>query len=426
MSKFQLALLVFFGACILIAVIVFSFVHKSGTTSAHVTVWGDIPAVDFNTFMNNAGYNNDSTLVIQYVEKPSTTFDADFTEALAEGTGPDLTILAQDKIFKQKNKLYLIPSANISAKDFTSIFAEEGNLFATGAGTYALPLTIDPLVLYFNRDLLTKASIALPPAYWDQIYDYAEKLTTKDNAGNITKSAIALGESSNIPHSKEILATLMLQAGTPITDFQGTALRSELLNNFGLPIAPAQSALDFYTQFSDPAKPFYSWNRSLLSAQTNFISGDSAMYIGFASELKEIKAKNPTLNLGVTTLPQSRVSGKAITFGHMEGVAIVKNSLNAAAAYTAALKLSSSASMTELSNILGVPPARSALLSVKPSDLAGNVFYGAAIQSKGWIDPDDIKTRTVFMNMIQSVTSGRARTVEALGAAEDQINALSK
>jgi len=277
MSKFQIILLAVFGIFIIGAVMLFSVYKGTSKSTSTVVVWGDIPTYDFTTLLTNGGLNADKTFNIQYVEKSKDTFDEEFTEALATGTGPDLVILPVSKIFKNKNKLLLIPATNISPKDFSGAFVEEGELFMTSAGTYALPLYVDPLVLYWNRDLFTKAALTAPPKYWDEIYSYAEKLTEKDNAGNIQKSAIAIGEARYIPNAKDILSLLMLQAGTPIVDAAPNGLQSELTNNFNLPLVPAEAALDFYTQFSNPAKPFYSWNRSLLPAQTSFTSGNVAM-----------------------------------------------------------------------------------------------------------------------------------------------------
>ncbi len=286
------------------------------------------------------------------------------------------------------------------------------------------------MVLYYNKDLLSKAALTFPPAFWDQMYDYASKLTVKDPAGNITKSVLALGEAKNIPNAKHILSLLMLQAGTPITDYPAESssprLQAELTNDFNLPLTPANAALDFYTQFANPAKPFYSWNRSLRSAPTHFASGDSALYVGFASEMKELRAKSPTLNLGVAHVPQSRISGKTETFGLLRGVAISKGSKDPNGSLRAILLLASENSSLELSKILGVPSPRRDILSNKPTDTVGSVFYDSAIQSRGWLDPDDKATGAIFANMIEAVTSGRARVDEAISTAQSQINALIK
>lgn len=424
MSKFQLILLFVFGAAIIVAVLLFSMSRGSNNQTATVVVWGSISSYDFNSFLNNAGLIGQRAIQFQYVEKSKETFNSEFTEALAEGKGPDLVILPVSKLWKNKNKLLFLSSQNVAPKDFNETFIEEGELFAGSTGVYALPISVDPLVLYWNRDIFNTAALTQPPVFWDQIYDYAEKLTTKDNAGNLSRSAIALGEAKNIPLSKDILSLLLLQAGTPITQVEGNLLRAKLSDSFNLPLVPGHAALDFYTQFSNPAKPFYSWNRSMLSASTAFTSGTLAMYVGYASELRLLKAKNPTLNLGVAPVPQSRVAGKSITYGNLEGVALVKTTPNPAEALQAAYLLVSKDAQAKLSEVRGVPPARRDLLGEKPTDPMLSVFYNAAIQAKGWLDPDDTKTGTIFNDMIESVTSGRARTSQAVDTANTQVDAL--
>lgn len=424
MSKFQLILLIVFGAFIILAVLIFSFSRGGGSSQANITIWGPLSAVDFNSWAENAGLNASGNITYQYEEKEPASIGEELTEALAVGAGPDLVILPHSEVWKARTKLLLIPYASVSESDYKNVFVEEGELFLTAEGTYALPLFVDPMVLYWNRDLFTKAALTRPIAYWDEIYAASQALTEKDNAGNIITSPLALGETRNIPHAKEILSLLMLQAGTPITSVETEGLRSVLSSNFNLPLSPAVAALDFYTQFSDPGKQFYSWNRSLLPAQTSFISGDSAMYLGFASELPELRAKSPTLNLAAAPVPQSRASGKSLTYGELYGIAISRGAGNPGVSLSAALRLVSRESALSLSELTGFAPVRRDILSTRPSDSFKAVFYEAAIQAKGWRDPDSDKTRTIFTNLIDSVTSGRARSPEAVIKADRELQAI--
>lgn len=426
MSKFQIILLAVFAVAIVAAVAVFSLYRGSGTGEVTLTVWGDISSQDFYTFLNVSGLNQDRTYSISYSEKPTKTIDQEFTESLARGSGPDLLIITQDQYWKERPKLLIIPYDSISERDFKTTFVEEGELFLDKIGLYALPLSIDPLVLYYNRDMLTAVGYAQPIKYWDEIYAAAANLSKMDVAGNLVSSVMALGEADNIPNAKEILSLLLLQAGTPITGFIGEELRSQISNNFNLPIMPAAAALDFYTQFSNPARIYYSWNRSLVDAQTNFTSGDSAYYIGLASEYSVLKNKNPNLNFGIALVPQSRVSGKAITFGQMRGVAISRGSKDPTAALAVATKLVSKEAALSLSEILRLPPARRDLLTVKPTDAVFSVFYDAAIQSRGWIDPDTVATKAIFGEAVESVTSGRGSALEAVNKANEKIELLIK
>ena len=426
MSKFQIILLAVFAVSIILGVAAFSLYRGSSNQSVAMTVWGDISMQDFSLLLNTPAISQDRAFTVSYVEKSAGTIETEFTEALARGVGPDLIILTQDKLWKNKSKLSIIPYESISERDFGTTFIEEGELFLDEEGIYALPLSIDPMVLYYNRDLLSAAGQARPIAYWDEIYKAAANLSKLDAAGNLVSSVMALGEARNIHHAKDILSLLLLQAGTPITSFVGSELRSQISANFGTPTSPAEAAFDFYTQFSNPTRVYYSWNRSLVDAQTHFTSGSSAYYLGFASELRVLKNKNPTLNFGISLVPQSRVSGKTITFGRLRAVAISRGSSNPSLALALATKLVSKEATLSLAEILVLPPARRDLLSLRPTNAISSVFYDAALQSKGWLDPDIIMTDAIFRTAIESITSGRARTLEAINKANSEIEALIK
>lgn len=427
MSKFQIALISVFGFFIIVAVAVFAL-YRGGSSAAeaNITLWGPFPSNDFSLVFNNSALAQDRTVNITYVEKPLSSIEAQFTEALAQGVGPDLVIFPEDMFWKNRNKLIPIPYGSIGEKDFKETFVEAGEMYLAQSGIYALPIAIDPLVLYYNRDSLSSAGIAKPIAYWDEIYNQTVNLTKRDAAGNLIRSAVALGETRNINNAKDILALLMLQAGSPITGFFGADLRALLGEGFGLPVLPADSALEFYTQFANPTKSYYSWNRTLPEAQTRFTSGDLAYYIGFASELRALRNKNPTLNFSVAPVPQSRVSGKVVTTGRLYGLSISRGARNPTLALSAAGKLSGSDFARVLSQALLLPPARRDLVSERPTDTVMPVFYNSALQAKSWIDPDTAQTEKIFKDMIDAVTSGRARVSESISKANSELDSLIK
>ena len=428
MSKFQLALLIAFGFFLVVAVLVFAFYRGGGGGSrvSEVVVWGDISAYDVNVLFNETQISQNEDFDISYVEKSPETLYTEYTEALARGIGPDLIIISQDQIWKEREKLISIPYDNLSERDFRESFIEEGELFLTSQGVLAIPLSVDPMVLYYNRNLLTSAGQVRPIAFWDELYAASSALTKRDLAGNITSSTIALGEAVNINNFKDILSLLLIQAGTPISSLNGESLRPELNSTFNLPIAPGESALDFYTQFSNPNRTYYSWNRSMTDAQTHFTAGNSAYYLGFASELRVLRSKNPTLNLGVALVPQSRVSGRSVTYGKLRAVAISRGTASPGAALAVATLLTSRDVSLELSSILLVPSPRRDVLELKPTDAIFSVFYDAALQSRAWLDPEPNASKTIFREMVESVTSGRARINEALSRANRELETLMR
>jgi ABC-type glycerol-3-phosphate transport system substrate-binding protein len=426
MSKFQIVLLGVFGFFIIVAVGTFALYRGgSGSQDANVMVWGTFTSEDFSTLLNNSGLAQDRSLVINYAEKRPDRIEAEFTEALAQGVGPDLIIFRQDQFWKNKEKLLPIPYSSIGERDFKETFVEAGEIYLQPEGIYAVPLIADPLVLYYNRDHLSAAGIAKPLGFWDEIFGSTVNLTKRDAAGNLTRSTVSLGETRNINNAKEILALLFLQAGTPVTGFDSTGdLNSYLGETFGLTTAPAESALEFFTQFSNPTKTFYSWNRTLPEAQTRFAAGDLSYYLGFASELRALRNKNPTLNFAVAPVPQSRVSGKVLTVSHLYSLSVSRGSRNPQAALTAAIRLVAGEVANAFSTITLLPPARRDLLSVKPTDSILPVFYTAALQAKSWIDPDASATKLIFSSMVEDVTSGRARTSESVSKAHRELDNL--
>ncbi len=428
MSKFQLVLTGIFAAFILIGVLVFAFSRSSGGDEiARVTVWGTMSEGFFHDFLRDSGVSEDKTIEITYVEKKRETFDQEFVEALAVGAGPDLFFLPQDSILKHKDKIFSVPFNSYSERDFKETFAEEGELFLTKDGVVGFPFIIDPMVMYWNRDIFANASLSLPPKYWSEMYDLSSKITVKDNSFNISKSAVALGEYGNISNANELMSLLVMQAGSPITarNTEG-GIENLFAQRLDLPTMPALRALTFYTEFANPLKPFYSWNRSLPDSKSFFLSGDLALYFGFASELTDLQAKNPNLNFGIASMPQSKDYVRSITFGRVIALAIPKNSRNIASAFRVATVLTNAKSIAALSKVTSLPPVRRDLLAVKPSEQYASIFYDGAIQSRAWLAPEPARLNPIFKEMIESVTSGRTNVDQAIFRTSDQLSPIFK
>ncbi len=357
MSNFKIALTVIFIVCIIGAIGIFALSKATSTTTANLVVWGTIPEDTFNVAYKSSSLQTNKTITLSYIRKDPATFDQAFVEALANGAGPDIVIFRDDSVYKNQNKLFIIPFASYSESTFKNNFIEEGYTLLDPAGVVGLPFMVDPLVMYWNRDMFTNNLIAQTPQYWDEIYPLINKITRRDSSGTVLQSAIALGEWSNITSAKEIISMFLLQAGTPITiRATGGKIQSVLNDQMNQPIAPSESAINFYTQFSNPTSPAYTWNRSLPSSLNLFLSGNLAMYLGFASEISAIQQKNSNLNFDVALVPQIRGVTKKNVFAHMYSLSIVKQSQQVPAAFTAVAALTESAALTALGNTTNLPP----------------------------------------------------------------------
>lgn len=269
------------------------------------------------------------------------------------------------------------------------------------------------------------------------MYDLVSKLSAKDANLTISKSALSFGEHSNVANANELLALLIIQAGNPITTRGPAIVGDESAQKFGTvnnlfsqrfnySQAPAVQALGFYTEFSNPVKPFYTWNRSLPSSKDFFLSSDLAMYFGFASELSDIRLKNPNLNFAVAQIPQAKDAERVATFGRMVALAIPRNSANVAGAFQVAVRLTDAASQTALSKVVNLPPVRRDLLAVRPSEAFMSVFYDGAVQAKAWLSPEGVVIGPIFREMVESVTGGRANVSQAVYKAAEQLNTALK
>ena len=413
-----------FVVLIISGVLIFSAYKGSSKDAVTVVVWGTIPQTVFNDIIQKTSLYQSKELNVQYVEKSKEDFDDSFIESLASGNGPDIFMLPSEKILKHRNKVFAIPYNVFTARQFKDSFIEGTEIYMAPEGILALPILVNPLVMYWNRLIFTEAKITEPPKYWDEFYNLANTISKKDGALNILRSAVAFGEFANISHAKEIILNLAMQAGTPVTVWSGDKVQSVFVESFGKPIVPAEAAVNFYTEFGNPSKPSYSWNRSLPNSTNYFLGGDLALYFGFASEIGTLQLKNPNLNFDVAIIPVSREGGVNVSFASFNALAITKSSKNLNTAFSVISVLSGTDGAAAFSKSLKLPPARRNLLGTKPISAYESIFYDSAIRAKAWLDPSSGETDAIFKNMIESITSGRVRTEEAVARVHREISSL--
>jgi ABC-type glycerol-3-phosphate transport system substrate-binding protein len=420
-------LLAVFGACAIAGVLIFAIATSTAKSSSvgPVTIWGTVDGPTFTQMIENAATTYPALSGVTYVQKDPSSYAADVTAALAAGSGPDLFLITQDQAVQDSGEVVLFPYTSLSTTQFQNAFVEGANPFLIPKGVVALPIAADPLVLYWNKDLLATAGYAQPPQYWDQLFDMATKLTTRDDAGNILKSTVALGEYKNIDDAKDILAALILQAGGSLTAYDSTGKLDSAVSKVGIDTSePAvETALRFYTEFADPSKTDYSWNGSLPEASQDFAQGNLALYIGYASEEPLIKSENPNLNFAVAALPQIRGATHSVDMARVYGLAVARTSQNVAGAQAVAATLVSTANSAAYATAFNLSSARRDVLS---QTVTGDqsLFNMETIISYGWTDPNPDETASLFQAMIENTTSGSMLIGDAVGKADAQMTQI--
>jgi ABC-type glycerol-3-phosphate transport system substrate-binding protein len=330
-------------------------------------------------------------------------------------------VLRQDYAYSQAAKLIPIPSTSLSATQFKNTFVEAASPLIGDTGIIGVPFAVDPLVLYWNKDLLATKGYAKPPLYWDELYDMARHITVRADTGSLTKSAIDFGEYENVPNAKSILSLLILQAGGQITTRSTEGkLVPAILPKTGGAVQSTLSALRFYTEFSDPSKDDYTWSKSFPDGQQSFAVGDLALYVGHASEAPLISKMNPNLNYAIAAVPQIRGASTAIDTGFVYAFSVPRAAKNPAGALTVAALLSGPTVARPLSIALGMPSARRDILS-QPAQGNDDLFNKQAILARNWTDPDPVQTEDIFRAMIEDTVSGAALITEAVQHADQQM-----
>lgn len=427
-SPFQLVLTAVFVVFILGGVAVFTLYggRNSGQQVGTVVIWGTMKQSAFDSILVEMSGGDKSFQNVTYVEKNPKTYVADLTESIASGRSPDLFMLEDDDVVSFASKIEPIPYKTFSQRTFTDTFIDEGTIFLSRNGVIGMPVLIDPLVMYYNRDLFASASVASYPKTWTELQAIAPKMTALDTSSNVKRSAVAMGSYENINHAKEILAALFLQVGEPIV---GTDTNGNLSAVFGKAggdgvESPSQSALRFYTNFSNPTQSIYSWNRALPNSLDSFVAGDLGIYFGRASEYATIQKRNPNLAFSVAVIPQTAGAKARVTYGRMTALSIPRGAPNTAGATIIAEKLSEAKASGLFAASVSLPPTRRDLIADVPADSAASVFADSALISRTWADPNPQATDLVFKRMVESTVSGREQLEGAVRTAQAELGNL--
>ena len=167
---------------------------------------------------------------------------------------------------------------------------------------YGLPLSLENMALFYNKDLLDRAGIAEPPKNWDDFQADVKKLTKfEKSSGTILQSGTALGTGANIAGFEDILYILFKQSGISFVNKTGQAAFAGAPNSQA---NPAMSVMNFYTDFANSSRDTYTWNEDMAMSLDKFINGSVAFFFGYSYHLPVIKSRAPQLNMAVLPMLQ--------------------------------------------------------------------------------------------------------------------------
>ena len=431
MNNFQTILVSIFLAFFVFGVLVFSGVLNIGNKSnksiatGKVLIWGTLPSSQVKELFETSLPGSNQSFTIKYVEEDPNTYEQNLIEAFAKDQGPDLFILSPDMILENNSFIFKVPYTSFSKKNFQSTFMDGADILMAKDGIFGYPLLDDPMVLYYNKNLLSNEGIVYPPKTWDELFSLSGQLVKKNKDGTINQAMIALGQYGNVNHAKDILSMLLLQSNNPIVKETDTGYALTLKDGTTSGGSyPFEQIVNFFLEFSSPSKDSYTWNRSLPNSFDMFTSGKLAFYIGYASELFKIESVNPNLSFDVTTIPQTKGMNISRTYGNIYTIVASKKSKNLTSALGVASMYTAPDFLKQLSINMSIPPTTRTLLSSKPEDPYLSSFFDSAIISHSWLDPSNSDTNSIFKDMIDNSISNKLSVGEAIDKASSQIDLI--
>ncbi len=269
---------------------------------------------------------------LQYIRPEE--YESALINAWVEGKGPDIYSIPVGEIKKWKTKILPMPASMKSAKkvvvsklfglkqeeqikyenipgfklkDIRSKFIDtvSRDVYQDGK-ILGLPLGVDMLVMYYNKDILNQAKIAKPPETWQEFIDSFKQLVAVDSNGDFLQMAAGIGAGSNIRYAPDLYALLamqlMSQRDMEILDSRGqvalTAPVADQRDYF-----PGVEALKFYSSFASPVKETYTWNARQTMDYEAFKQKRLAFFFGSSKLINDLRGATQ-LNFDIAKVPQ--------------------------------------------------------------------------------------------------------------------------
>ncbi len=388
-------------------------------------------------------------------------YETELLNALAEDRGPDVFLIHNDWTDKYLPKVVPMPTtvrtaarvttgtikkettyqmqneSLISNKSFKDQFADvviKDTMRVVNTSAVAdkpvmqeravgVPVGIDTMALYYNKDLLNAAGIPNAPETWGDFQAQVKKLTKLDAQGNVVQSAAGIGTAYNVERAVDLLSVLMMQNGANMENEDGSPtfhiippalqdVREE---------SPGLQALGFYTAFADPNKEFYTWNGSQPNSLDAFLQGRSAFFFGYAYHLPQIKARAPRLNLGISKLPQI-AENPTKNYANYWYWVVSKKTKNSDLAWSLLNFFIKPEESKKILDLVKRPAARKSLLMAQLEDEEVGVFASQVLTANSWyrgIDPQAMED--AMLTMINDVVTGSVGANEAMKFAVQKI-----
>ncbi len=404
---------------------------SGGNTNQKLTlnIWGVFETSEgMNTFITEFNKNNPN-VEVTYSQRNVDTYEDDLINALAINQGPDILVIHNDWLPKYQNKLLPAPDNLVSLRDYKNNFVDTVySDFVSENKIWAAPIAIDSLALYYNKDILGSASIAVPATTWQELKNQSQRITNRGAGSFFNRSGVALGTNANINRAVDILYLLMLQDRVEpySSDFSQPTFDQAITQKDGSSFFPAADALNFYTSFSNPTSDNYTWNSRSNYSIDAFANGELGYMYGYYYARDLIAQKAPNLNYDITPVPQPDNIQTLVNFANYWGFAVSKQTKNPNTAWNFIKAMTSKNALKKYYEVNKMPSPRKDIINEQIGDPEIGVFASANLTAKSFYKKDQVKADGIFQTMIDDIIL-RGRTIEnAISTAAQKISGLGQ
>jgi len=355
-------------------------------------------------------------ITVKYRKLRYEEYERELVDGFSEDRGPDIFSLNAGWLRRYENKIAPLPaqitmaysvvtgsiqkqetvelrtSPSITVKQLKEQYLDVAvGKAVIGDKIYGLPLSVDAMVLFYNRDLLNNAGITEIPRYWNEDFQAdVKKLTKQDADGKIVQAGVALGTAGNIERYSDILSLIMMQNGAEMVTPAGTVAFHRIPAGVSdKSYVPGLEALRFYTDFANPVKEVYSWNKEMPNSLEAFIEGRLAFFFGYSYHLPQIRARAPRLNFAVSPMLQIEDNSQNINFANFWLETVANKSQYQNEAWDFIQFAARAENVKSYLTAAKHPTALRALINNQLNDEELSAFAGQLLTARAWYDGKD-------------------------------------
>ena len=224
--------------------------------------------------------------------------------AVKSGDPPVTSILLSTDMFTLIDEDAIVPFDDLikTADDkawlasFYPAFMENSQ---TGGKTWGIPFQRSTIVLYYDKDAFREAGLDPnhPPATWNEMTEYAQKLTKRDSSGNVTRWGVQI-PSSGFPYW--LFQGLTIENGVNLMNQAGTAVYYDKPEVIGA----LQYWLDLVNKYKVHPPGIVEWG----TTPKDFFERKVAMMWTTTGNLTNVRS-NAKFDFGVGMLPANKQRG---------------------------------------------------------------------------------------------------------------------